>query len=140
MPLPHQPAIGTIVICDFKGFIQPEMIKRRPAVVISPRFRSRFGLCTVVPFSTTEPESIEKYHHKIEFDDPLPQPYNSPFQWVKADMFCTVSLQRLFFPWQGKKHDGSRNYIIKKVSSEDMAIIKKCMLHAIGMGDLTEHL
>jgi mRNA interferase MazF len=49
MSLPYHPKQGTIVICDFKGFVSPEMVKRRPAVIVSPRLRKREGLCTIVP-------------------------------------------------------------------------------------------
>ncbi len=72
--------------------------------------------------------------------EPLPKPYNSPYHWAKVDMFCTVSLDRLTYPWDGRKHDGSRNYIRRKISEEDFLLIQKCMLHAIGMSGLIEHL
>jgi uncharacterized protein YifN (PemK superfamily) len=29
MSLPYHPKQGTIVICDFKGFVPPEMVKRK---------------------------------------------------------------------------------------------------------------
>ena len=35
--IPYHPEIGTVVICDFNGYIPPEMVKRRPAIVISPK-------------------------------------------------------------------------------------------------------
>jgi len=41
MSIKFNPEQGLIVICDFKGFVPPEMVKRRPAVVISPRLRQR---------------------------------------------------------------------------------------------------
>jgi len=53
MSLLYHPKQGAIVICDFKGFVPPEMVKRRPAVIVSPRMRKREGLCTIVPLSTT---------------------------------------------------------------------------------------
>ncbi|MDY6930077.1 MAG: type II toxin-antitoxin system PemK/MazF family toxin [Pseudomonadota bacterium] len=65
MPLQIHPEQGTIVICDFKGFVPPEMVKRRPAVVISPRLRRRQRLCTIIPLSTTPPNPIEAYHRKL---------------------------------------------------------------------------
>jgi mRNA interferase MazF len=47
--------MGQILICDFSsGFVEPEMVKVRPVVVISPKPRkSIHSLCTVVPLSTT---------------------------------------------------------------------------------------
>jgi len=63
MAIKYHPEIGTIVICDFKGFVKPEMIKRRPAVIISPRIRYRDKLCPIVPLSTTPPNPIMAYHY-----------------------------------------------------------------------------
>ncbi|WP_293675629.1 type II toxin-antitoxin system PemK/MazF family toxin, partial [Thiolapillus sp.] len=102
MPIQIHPEQGTIVICDFKGFVPPEMVKRRPAVVISPRLRRRQHLCTVVPLSTTPPNPVAAYHHKFTLDPVLPKPYNSKIQWVKADMLYTVSFDRLYLPFEKK--------------------------------------
>ena len=61
MALKFHPKPGTILVCDFRqGFRAPEMIKRRPVVVVSPRLRNRTDLCTVVPLSTIEPRPIFK--------------------------------------------------------------------------------
>lgn len=132
MALSYHPEIGTIVICDFDG-IEPEMVKRRPAVTISPRFRHREGLCTVVPLSTTEPEPIMPYHYKLKLDEPLPPPYDSPFHWVKADMLATVSFNRLFLPRKGKDDKGKREYVVKVVEEIDLRNIRECVLHALGL-------
>jgi len=70
------------------------MVKKRRVVVISPYQFNKRGICTVVPLSTTTPQSIEVFHYKIsagnyrflsQFDD----------TWVKTDMLATVSLRRL---------------------------------------------
>lgn len=44
-----------VLICDFTtGFQAPEMVKKRPVVVVSPR--RRIGqVCTVVPLSSVAP-------------------------------------------------------------------------------------
>ncbi|MEI6730857.1 MAG: type II toxin-antitoxin system PemK/MazF family toxin, partial [Pseudomonadota bacterium] len=49
MAIKYHPNPGTVLTCDFSGMIEPEMIKERPVVVISPRLCSRTGLCTIVP-------------------------------------------------------------------------------------------
>jgi uncharacterized protein YifN (PemK superfamily) len=78
MPIKEHPPLGTILICDFDaGFKVPEMVKRRPVVVISPKIESRFGLCTVVALSATEPDPVESYHCTIEIKPALPRPWNS---------------------------------------------------------------
>ena len=140
MALVHHPEIGTIVICDFHGFVTPEMVKRRPAVVVSPRFRNRAGLCTIVPLSTTPPSPVMPYHYKLHMDTPLPQPYSAPFHWVKADMFATVSFERLSLPHAGKDKSGKRQYVVKVVDAADLRNIRACMLHALGLSDLTGYL
>lgn len=140
MPLHYHPAIGTVVICDYKGFVPPEMVKRRPAIVVSPNFKYRDDLCSVVPLSTTEPDVIMPYHCKLEWSNPLPPPYNSPFHWVKADMFATVSFSRLSLPHNGKDRYGKRQYITRTVSAADLKIIRQCILNAIDLSYLTTHL
>lgn len=128
------PEQGTIVICDFRGFVEPEMIKRRPAIVISPRFRNRSNLCTVVPLSTTPPKPIEKYNYKLCLDEPLPAPYDAPIQWIKADMIYTVSFARLSLPFSGKDPSGKRIYDIRVITPEELKAIQECLLYGIGLG------
>jgi uncharacterized protein YifN (PemK superfamily) len=47
MGIKYPVGIGTILLCDYSrgGFQPPEMVKKRPAVVISPRLPHRDGLC-----------------------------------------------------------------------------------------------
>jgi uncharacterized protein YifN (PemK superfamily) len=61
MAIHFHPQRGTIVVCDFRGFEAPEMQKRRPVVVVSPRLRHRDNLCTVVPLSTTAPRTARLF-------------------------------------------------------------------------------
>jgi len=53
MSIPFVPNAGTVLMCDFSGFVPPEMTKVRHVVVISPRSRRtnlQNGTCLVVPF------------------------------------------------------------------------------------------
>ena len=140
MAISIHPEPGTIIVCDFKGFIPPEMVKRRPAVVLSPRLRKRDGLCSVVPLSTTAPNHVMEYHHKLYTSPPLPAPYNADFHWVKADMLCTVSFDRLFLMRDGKADDGQRRYDVRVIDQADLLKIRACVLHALGMSVLTSYL
>ena len=140
MRLLFHPEIGTIVICDFRGFVEPEMVKKRPAVVISPRLRYRDDLCTIVPLSTTEPRTIMPYHYKLKLDKPLPSPYDSGFHWVKGDMLATVSFDRLSLPFNGKDANGKRRYITRAVKDIDLCNIRKCVLNALALSHLTGYL
>lgn len=139
MTLPYHPEIGTLVICDFHGFVAPEMVKRRPAVIMSHRLKHRDKLCTIVPLSTTPPDPVCPYHFKLHVSPPLPHPYASDFHWVKADMIYTVSFDRLNLP-SAKDANGKRAFIQRVVDKPDLLKIKGCMLHALGMTALTDYL
>lgn len=136
MPIKFHPRVGEVLNCDYRGLIYPEMDKRRLAVVISPDDFARDYLCTVVPLSTTPPPKIEKYHHILEKD---PYPESDEKVWVKADMLMTVSFARLSGYHDGKV-EGKRQYVKLHVSAHDLACIKKCVLHALGLGGLTQHI
>ena len=140
MGIQFNPEQGTILICDFKGFLQPEMIKRRPVVVVSPRLRKRYGLCTVVPLSTTPPKEVAAYHFKLHVVPVLPAPYNAAFHWVKADMVYTVSFDRLFLPFGTKDGSGKRIYDTRVIDKADLLKIQHCMLHGLGLSALTDYL
>lgn len=137
MAIKFHPAQGTIVICDFTGLNTPEMTKKRPAVIISPRFRCRDRLCTIIPFSTTPPRPVEPYHYKLHMNPVLPEPYNAEIQWVKADMLYTMSLDRLSLPFCGKDDSGNRIYDDRIIGAEDFLEIQKCLLRGIGLTGLT---
>ena len=138
MPLTFHPKPGTILICDYdSGFRPPEMVKRRPAIVISPRLRRRDGLCTVVPLSGTAPTPPEAYHWLLELDRPLPKPWDSDRFWVKADMLATVGFQRLELISLGRDQEGKRKYLIIQVKNEALVAIRQCILHALGVPTLT---
>lgn len=140
MALQHHPEPGTILICDFHGFRSPEMLKRRPVVVISPRLRQRYKLCTVVPLSTTPPIPPAAYHYRLHTSPPLPEPYSEAHHWVKADMVYTVSFDRLSLPFAGKDAQGKRQYDERVIDRADLRAIQACVLHGLGLSGLTGHL
>ena len=133
MAIKFVPAQGSILICDFKGFQEPEMTKRRPVVVISPKMKDRWGLCSVVPLSTTPPRPVKDYHLKLKTDPPLPEPYSSEWQWVKADLIYTVSFERLHLMFDSKGDDGKRIYDQRIVSKDELEAIQKCVLFGLGL-------
>ncbi len=142
MALQHHPQTGLIVICDYSigGFVKPEMVKRRPVVIVSPRLRRSEGLCTVVPLSTVTPDPVMQFHYELTLDPPLPPPYESPTMWVKGDMITSVALRRLFMPFKGKDGSGKRKYFIKILQGEEFNKIQECVLCALGLNNLTQHL
>ncbi|MBM3084813.1 type II toxin-antitoxin system PemK/MazF family toxin [Chelatococcus daeguensis] len=139
MPLKFHPEPGTVLICDFdSGFREPEMVKRRPVVVISPRLKRRTGLVSVVPLSTTPPDPIEDYHCEVRMEPPLPKPFDSPTAWVKADMLYTVGFQRLELVRTGRDQYGKRKYLTPVLAPAELARIQHCVLVALGLSGLTK--
>ena len=73
MAILHPLPAGTILLCNYdSGFRPPEMVKKRPCIIISPRLPHREQLCTVVPLSTTRPLRETTYQLKIDLDLPPP--------------------------------------------------------------------
>jgi len=141
MAITEHPAVGALLICDFwPGFREPEMVKRRPVVVISPKIRARAGLCTVVALSTTKPTPIMPYHCEITPHPPLPLPWLPGPIWVKGDMVVAVGFHRLDFFRSGKDRSGKRIYRYDPLSSEDLRKVRRCVLAVLGLANLTKHL
>ncbi len=138
MALKYHPKPRTIIVCDYNtGFVEPEMVKLRPVVVISPNFKHRAGLCTVVPFSLTEPDVIMGYHCEITFERLLPSPFDAESMWIKGDMVATVGFGRLNLLRTGRDQTGKRKYIEPKLSQEDMQKFYGCVLNSIELRHLT---
>jgi mRNA interferase MazF len=122
-----------VLICDFNtGFKAPEMIKRRPVVVISPRPRRSNQLCTIVPLSTTAPNPVEPFHHRM---DPrsLPGKLGRKETWAKCDMLATVSLERLDRVMAGKEPSGKRICVADPVTADDLEAIRRGVMTALGL-------
>jgi mRNA interferase MazF len=133
MAINYAPAQGSILICDFKGFQEPEMTKRRPVIVISPRMKDRWGLCSVVPLSTTAPRPVKGYHLKLQTTPLLPAPFLNEWHWVKADLIYAVSFNRLSLMFDDKGGDGKRIYDKRVVSPDNLKAIQQCVLCGLGL-------
>jgi mRNA interferase MazF len=133
MALSFHPAQGAILLCDYSGFKPPEMVKRRPVIVISPRLRRRDNLCTVVPLSTTAPEAPQDYHCELELPRPLPAPWNAARHWIKADMLATVGFHRLNLIGIGRDQCGKRKYLNMTITQDSLKAVQYCVLRALGL-------
>lgn len=80
------------------------------------------------------------YQCKIKLDRPLPHPFPFDTFWVKADMLATVALDRLDLFRTERDQMGKRKYLQPKVGIENVTRIRKAILHALAMDDLTIHL
>ena len=90
-----------VLMCDFNGNQKPEIVKRRPVVVITPNRIYRPGLVTVVPLSTTAPDPITDYHYRLAGN---PIPGETKEVWAKCDLVTTVRFERLDRISVGRKY------------------------------------
>ena len=127
MPLLYQPKEGSVLICDFRGYEIPEMIKVRPVVVIR-KHRTNSLLVTVVPLSTTAPDRVLEHH--LELQSHLQGA--SPICWAKCDMVATVSLSRLDRIKSRDRH-GKRIYVISQLETDEFDAIKVAVRRALGL-------
>lgn len=130
MPIQFYPRSGQILVCDFKGFKAPEMIKPRPVIIVSPRLPYRGEIVTVVPVSLTAPHHNEAYvvklsknYHPMEPDDLS--------CWAKCDMIMNISKERL----NGFKV-GRRKWAAPQATADDLHAVKNGVLFGLGMGHL----
>jgi uncharacterized protein YifN (PemK superfamily) len=130
MPLLYQPPAGSVVMCDYTGNNVPEMIKLRPVVIVAINAHNA-GLVTVVPISTVEPMPLQNVHHELS-ENPLPNKAGTR-SWVKCDMVSTVGLYRLDRIKDGKNPDGSRRYIVPRVSAADFTAIQAAVRAALNV-------
>lgn len=108
------------------------MVKRRPAIVLSPPLRDRHNLCSIVPLSTSEPRKILPHHMQISFCPPLPSPYDSPVMWVKGDIVLTVAFHRLRLLFIGKGA-GQRVYDVRVIDEQTMEKVRDCVRAGLGL-------
>jgi uncharacterized protein YifN (PemK superfamily) len=126
MALTLVPKAGMVLVCDFDGYLYPEIIKKRPIVVISPTHLKRPGLVTVVPLSTTLPTPVERYHYKLK-GNPVPGSKATEV-WAKCDLVATVSVERL-----DRVEFARRQYRIGNVSPDQVRAMRRAVLWSLGI-------
>lgn len=126
MALAFQPKDGAILMCDFKGLVEPEMVKTRPVIILR-KHRDNSKLVMVVPLSTTAPSSLKDYH--IELPSALD---TGGLCWAKCDMVYTLSIQRLDRIKQRDRR-GNRQYVTRYASDEQLARIRAAVVVALGL-------
>ena len=130
MAINFYPKAGQILVCDFTGFREPEMVKVRPVIIISPKLPYRSEIVTVVPISTTPPIKevdhvvrLSKNYHPNESDD-LPC-------WAKCDMIMNIATWRL-----NSFKVGRRKWYSPRANTEDLEAVREGVIHGLGMKHL----
>jgi mRNA interferase MazF len=141
MPIKFHPPQGCVVTVDYsQGFREPEMVKRRLAVVLSPAIRARPGLATVVALSQTAPNPVMPFHAEIVIPFPLPPSWGNRPRWVKGDMVNAVAFHRIDLLRLGKDETGQRTYQTACLPADLLRVVRRCVLHGLGLSTLTKHL
>lgn len=125
-----QPAPGTILNCDFAGFVLPEMVKQRQVVVLW-KHKSNAKLVYIVPLSTTPPhdEALAVRLPRL----PIPRHGQDPDTkiWVKCDMVYTLSTDRLSMPVNRASRRAAAAPININVSTPELVAIRACVAKAL---------
>ena len=135
MAIQYALPVGTIVLCDYSmgGFRAPEMVKRRPAIILSPRLPHRDGLCTVVPVSGSAETRELPYIVRLDFDHELPSPFPFKVFWAKCDMLATVAFGRLDMFRTDRDQTGRRKYLRPMLMPPQIDSVKQGVLFALGL-------
>ena len=130
MAITFHPKAGTLLMCDFNtGFVAPEMIKKRPVIVVS---RTKGQTVLVVPLSATEPVPFEPWHYEMPLAS-MPKSLRSERCWAKCDMVsCVWPRWRLDRIMDGKDaKTGRRIYVAPLISGTDYDQIRKALMAAL---------
>jgi uncharacterized protein YifN (PemK superfamily) len=120
------PAPGSIVICNFEGYLRPEMVKKRRVVVVSPMRAFKYvadATMIVVPLSEVEPQPLLPWHYGI----PAGRYAGLRTCWAKGDLVAHVALQRVDRIF----HRG--NWIIPVMNARDLLAVRRVVANAVGI-------
>lgn len=112
--LRYQPKKGAILMCDFSGNKEPEMLKNRPVLVL---FRDRYNprLVTVVPISSKKSLGNQE-SYQVECPSPLNLD-SGETSYIKCNYLTVVSLDRLSII---KEYQGRRKVRVMKNLDEEL--------------------
>lgn len=125
MPIKFIPKPGHVLMCNFSGYVAPEIVKVRPVVIVSPAHLVRPGLVSVVPLSTTAPAPVQPYHYRL-VGNPIPGSPSTEV-WAKCDLVATVRLERL-----DRVKVGRGDYQSVNVSMDQVRAIRRAIILSLG--------
>jgi len=143
MAITFHPRPGQILMCDFsQGFRKPEIVKKRPVVVLTPSMDGRANLVTVVALSTVPPAPQRAFHCLLPKGClPMLGNFQVGETWVKADMIYAVGFHRLdLIQLGGRGANGKRLYFRRRLGRDRMREIYGCVLHGLNLGSLVPHI
>jgi len=127
MAISFYPRADQVLMCDFSGFVPPEMNKVRPVVVTSPRLPNRSEIVSIVPISLTPPKREVPYVVRLSRNYNPKERDDLPC-WAKCDMLMNIGRFRL----DGFKV-GRRKWETPQLSGEDLMAVRHGILKALGL-------
>ena len=127
MGIRFHPRAGQVLVCDFFGFKEPEMVKQRPVIVVSPKLPHRNGIVAIVPISLTAPRHALPYCYRLS-KNYRPDEADELPTWAKADMIMNLGIHRL----NGFKV-GRRQWKYPQLTPEDLAGVRHAVLCGLGL-------
>lgn len=127
MGLGFYPRAGQIFVCDFSGFKEPEMVKKRPVIIVSPRLPYRSEIVAIVPISLTEPKHDLPFCHRLSKNYHPEEPDDLP-SWAKCDMLMNIGLKRL-----DAFKTGRRQYAYPELTPDDLNAVRRAVLCGLGL-------
>lgn len=106
------------------------MVKKRPVLVVSVKLSHGRRLCTVVPFSTSQPDPVETWHHSLAHVR-IPGLMATAPMWAKCDMVATVSFERMNKPYVKTRHGRAYRDVI--LHESDLLAIEACLRSYLGL-------
>jgi mRNA interferase MazF len=125
MPITFWPHPGTVLLCDFRGYEEPEMTKLRPVVVVSPQVARPVVL--IVPLSQTQPRSVQRIHVRLSKRYAF---LSRGDVWAKCDLLAHAGRARL----DRLHHD--RRFVrgtVSRLDGSDLHAVRRGVLHALGI-------
>lgn len=134
MALRYPPKVGEIYMCEFPPCLSPpEMVKKRPVIIVAPPRKGGPDLVTLVPISMTDPEPVEPYHAEIPKTD-LPKPLwgKNGTRWAKCDMLYTLNVSRLELA-RTDRQGGVRTNVPGKLTHATLLTVRQAIAKGLGI-------
>jgi mRNA interferase MazF len=127
MALLFHPRAGQVFVCDFTGFKEPEMVKPRPVIIVSPRLPYRSEIAAIVPISLTPPRHNLPFCYRLSKNYHPDEPDDLPC-WAKADLLLNIGTYRL-----SAFKVGRRKYAYPTLTPEDLGNVRRAVLCGLGL-------
>lgn len=140
------PKPGDIYMCDFSGYVVPEIVKLRRVVVVSPS-NPGARLALVVPISLSRPIRTSPVQIELPGEAEYRCFAGAPEVWAKADLIAHVRFDRLdrvripLLDPAGRPIPRKFEYLSTiSLSAEHLDAVRGGVLRGLGLGRLAAHL